>query len=87
MTPKECFGIAVRTIGVLVLFGSVMYLYSAVAILVLNGMPHTYPLVSYLGASVVAFAVGLYCLRGAPGIIGFAYPSSPTSATPAGMAE
>jgi hypothetical protein len=78
MTPRECFGIAIRTIGILLLFGSVMYLYSALAILVLNGMPHTYPLLSYVGASAVVLVIGLYFLRGAPSLINFAYP--PTKA-------
>lgn len=76
MTPRECFGIAIRTIGILVLFASVMYLYSAFAILFVHGMPHTYPLVSYLGAATVALFVGLYFLRGAPRLIRFAYPSA-----------
>ena len=74
MTPRECFGIAVRTIGILVLFASVMYLYSALAVLLFHGMPHNYPLASYLGAFSVAFIVGLYFLRGAPLLIRFAYP-------------
>lgn len=79
--PRECFGIAIRTIGILLLFGSVMYLYSAFAILVLNGMPHTYPLVSYAGASAVALIVGLYFLRGAPSLVNFAYPPPKASGT------
>lgn len=74
MGPKEYFGIAIRTIGILVLFASVMYLYSTLAILFVSGMPHTYPLVSYLGAAGVALIVGLYFLRGAPHLIRFAYP-------------
>jgi hypothetical protein len=86
MTPRECFGIAIRTIGILALFGSVMYLYSAIAILVLNGMPHTYPLVSYVGASAVALLVGLYFLRGAPSLINFAYPLPKASGSAGGNA-
>jgi len=76
MTPRECFGIAIRTIGILLLFASVMYLYSALALLLFSGMPRNYPLVSYLGASAVVFIVGLYFLRGAPRLVRFAYPSA-----------
>lgn len=79
MTSREYFGIAVRTIGILVLFASVMYLYSALAVLFVHGMPHTYPLVSYLGACAVAFVVGLYFLRGAPRLVRFAYPPTKPS--------
>ena len=86
MTPRECFGIAVRTIGILVLFASVMYLYSASAVLLVHGMPHTYPLVSYLGACAVAFVVGLYFLRGAPHLVRFAYPQAKPSSNVGGDA-
>jgi len=44
LTPRECFGIAIRTIGTLLLFVSVMYLYSFLVVLLFHGMPHTYPL-------------------------------------------
>jgi hypothetical protein len=79
MTPRECFGIAIRTIGILLLFASVMYLYSALALLLFSGMPRNYPLVSYLGASAVVFIVGIYFLRGAPRLVRFAYPSESVS--------
>jgi hypothetical protein len=79
MSPRDCFGIAIRTIGALVLFASLMYLYSASAILFFYGMPHAYPLASYLGASAVAFIIGLYFLRGAPHLIRFAYPQAKPS--------
>jgi hypothetical protein len=79
MAPRECFGIAIRTIGILVLFASVMYLYSALAVLFVHGMPHTYPLASYLGACAVALVVGLYFLRGAPRLVRFAYPPAKPS--------
>jgi hypothetical protein len=51
-----------------------MYLYSAAATTFIHGMPHTYPLLSYLGASAVALLVGIYFLRGAPRLIRVAYP-------------
>jgi hypothetical protein len=76
MTPRECFGIAIRIIGTLLLFVSVMYLYSFLVVLLFHGMPRTYPLASYLGASAVALAVGLYLLRGAPHLLRFAYPAT-----------
>ena len=61
------------------LFASVMYLYSAFAILFVDGMPHTYPLLSYVGAAIIVLVVGLYFLRGAPHLVRFAYPSTPLS--------
>ena len=79
MTARECFGVAIRTIGILLLFASVMYLYSAAALLLFHGMPRRYPLASYFGAFVVAFLVGLYFLRGAPQLMRFAYPSAKSS--------
>lgn len=80
MTARECFGVAIRTIGLLVLVASVMYLYSGLAILFVHGMPRTYPLFSYLGAFGVSLIVGLYFLRGAPQLVSFAYPSGKASA-------
>jgi len=77
MAPRECFGIAIRTIGIVMLVVSVMYFYSAVAVLFFPGMPHTSPLVSYLGAFAIWLLVGLYLLRGAPHIIRFSYPPAP----------
>jgi hypothetical protein len=74
MAPRDCFGIAVRTIGILMIAASVMYLYSAVAVVFFPGEPHASPVVVYLGAVAVWLIAGLYFLRGAPQVIRFAYP-------------
>ena len=75
MTPKDCFGIVVRTIGLLSSLGSMLYLYSALVVLFVHESPHGYAPAWYFGFFAVLLLFGLYFLRGAPHLTRFAYPS------------
>ena len=73
MKPRDCLGVVIRTIGVLVLFVSGLYLYSASAVLIAPETPHTSNPPRYLLVFAVTLVIGLYFLRGAPHLMRFAY--------------
>jgi hypothetical protein len=73
MKPRECFGVILRTVGVIVLFVSGLYLYSAGVALLFPETPHVSTPPRYLLAFALTLAVGLYFLRGAPHLMRFAY--------------
>jgi hypothetical protein len=72
MKPRDCFGIVVRTIGLLMLFVSGFYLMSGVAILETQS-PAEWHWSAYLVYGVALFSIGLYMIRGAPHLVRFAY--------------
>jgi hypothetical protein len=55
------------------LMGSVLYLYSALAVLLTPDAPHASSLLSYIGACIVSLLISVYFLRGAPHLVRFAY--------------
>lgn len=76
MTPKDCFGLIVRTVGLLLLLLSLPYFLAA-----LVGIFMREPIVGQSPAYNVAYGlmtliVGHYCLRGAPRLIEIAYGSA-----------
>lgn len=62
-----------RSIGVLMLAGSVLYLYSAVVALLEPDTPYASSPLSYIGAGIVSLLISVYLLRGAPHLVRFAY--------------
>ena len=75
MTPQQCFGVVIRTVGLLLLVGSLYFLFTAAYLLAstlqrLHSPPSTYAL---YGAA--AGLLSLYFLRGAPLLMRFCYPS------------
>lgn len=77
MTPRDWFGVVLRTVGLLLILGGAGYLLVVLGMLLnpmlaVPGMSRMLipPLLSSLGALVA----GVYLLGGAPGLIGFSYP-------------
>jgi hypothetical protein len=87
MTAKNVFGIIIRVIGLLMIFGGGG---NAIAILIehfeggaMVAMAEALggSLLSSVGfwESLMCLAVGVYLLRGAPGLVSFAYPGAPSA--------
>jgi hypothetical protein len=76
MKPKDAFGVVVRTIGLILVFTGALYLLSALVVCVAPAFrPNLSPAWHYLAHGVIGGLFGLYFLRGAPGIVRFAYPN------------
>lgn len=73
MKPRDLFGVVIRSIGLLALLGSLLYLYSAIVALLAPDTPHASSPLSYIGACIVALIFSAYFLRGAPHLVRFAY--------------
>jgi hypothetical protein len=73
MKPRDCFGVVVRTVGLLLVLFSLFYFYGAVAATVSPALGRGGTPVYYIGIGVVMMSVGLYLLRGAPHLLRFAY--------------
>lgn len=72
MKPEEAFGVAVRTVGLLMATSWLL----AIFVLVLVNRAE------FLVITIPSGLVGLYLLRGAPGVIEFAYPPKSTEEPP-----
>jgi uncharacterized membrane protein YqjE len=76
MDPKDCFGVAVRIIGLLIIIVALLYLISAIIVLINpNYRPGAAPMTHYLLPGLLGLVFGLYLLRGARHIVRFAYPA------------
>ena len=75
MKPRDVFGIIVRTAGLSTLICGMWELVFGIA--TLAGMPGDQPgdCGGYFMTSVLFLSIGLYLLRGAPGLLRFAYPT------------
>jgi len=73
MKPRDCFGVVIRTLGVLTPVGCALYIYSTIVAFVAPP-PNSSPAYQYIIVAVVLLIVGLYLLRGAPHLMRFAYP-------------
>ena len=74
MKPEDIFGIVVRFAGLSLFFYGLWYLEFGIATAM--GLPEEsagYG-VAYFISGAFFLIVGLYLLRGAPGLIGYAYP-------------
>ncbi len=71
MKPSELFGVVVRSVGLLIVLPSLGLQFFALLDLVGGGPGNA---VGILILSIPALLVGLWLLRGAPGIVAFAYP-------------
>ena len=74
MKPRDCFGVVIRSLGILTLAGCILYVYSTIIALLAPDSPGGSPASHYLIAAVVLLILGLYLLRGAPHLMRFAYP-------------
>ncbi len=75
MTPKDCFGVVVRSVGLLVLLLGVYELLGSIYVLVTPSRHHNATSPVYIVYGVIFLAVSLYFLHGAPGLMQFCYPS------------
>jgi hypothetical protein len=73
MKPRDFFGVIVRSVGLLALFGSLLYLYSAIVASFAPDTPYASSPLSYIGACIVTLIFSVYFLRGAPHLVRFAY--------------
>jgi hypothetical protein len=76
MKAHECFGVVIRTLGMLVLIAFAVYLYSAVVALIAPDARPGSRALDFWGATAVLLIIGLYLLRGAPHLMRFAYPKA-----------
>lgn len=78
MTPSECFGVVVRTFGLITSLAGLLYLLSLVNIWATPNRvadPR-----AYLVAGGVMLSLGLFLLRGANVLVRFSYPAEGTRA-------
>jgi len=79
MSPKETFGVVVRAIGLIISCAALLYFLSALLLFfVPNYRPGVSPAWHYLLSGSISLVFGLYLLRGAPHVVRFAYPASPS---------
>jgi hypothetical protein len=71
MKPSEMFGVVVRSVGLLLVLPALGTQFFAILSLVLGGPGNA---VGMMILSLPVLLVGLWLLRGAPGIMAFAYP-------------
>ena len=75
MTQQQCFGVVIRTVGLLLLVGSLYFLFTSVYLLVFGlQRPHS-PSSTYALYGGALGILALYLLRGAPLLLRFCYSS------------
>ena len=81
MTPKAIFGLIVRTFGLSLLIYAVYTLFYCCCAVLRIFESRLNP-VAYLVTGTLFLIIGLYLLRGAPGLIRFSYPERKTIPEP-----
>jgi len=71
MKPSELFGVVVRSVGLLLVLPALGVQFFAILNLVMGGPGNV---AGMMILSIPVLLVGLWLLRGAPGIVAFAYP-------------
>ena len=81
MTPKDIFGIIVRTFGLSLLIYAIWYLAYGVA--TVAGLPEDEPgyMIGYFITGGIYLLIGGYLLRGAPLLVRYSYPTATHSET------
>ena len=79
MTPRDCFGVVVRSVGLVLLLGILYQLLTGLWLAIgagraLFGFSYLFYL---LLCGVGGLVVSLYLLRGAPDLVRFCYPDPP----------
>ncbi len=84
MNAPQIFGIVIRVYGLTITFYAVWYLVYGIATSL--GLPEDMPgdEIGYFISGGTFLALGLYLLRGAPGLMRFSYPTSKEEPTAAG---
>lgn len=73
MTPRDVFGIIVRTVGLGFVAYSFEYLQAPLGMALYPAAADA-SLSTYMVYGVIYFLIGAYLLRGAPHLVRFAYP-------------
>jgi hypothetical protein len=82
MKPSQAFGVAVRVVGLVAWLGSLLYVLSAITVLLFpNYRPDASPWSHYFMAAVIWFLVGWFLLRRADRLVAFAYRLRGSDAT------
>lgn len=74
MSPRELFGLVLRSFGLLLLYHGIFLGFSAVDVAVHDHDPWGFKLETYVLNTVWSSALGFYLLRGAPIVLNLAYP-------------
>jgi hypothetical protein len=75
MKPRDCFGIVVRSFGLLVLIVAIYYLIGGAIVAFVPNYPRAHsPLYTYFTYCPILIGISLYLLRGAPHLVRFCYP-------------
>lgn len=74
MSPRDVFGIVIRSFGLWMLYCGVVYGFSAIDVTVTEHDPWGFKPESYVFTSIWMTAGGVYLLRGAPFLLNLAYP-------------
>jgi hypothetical protein len=83
MKPRDCFGIVVRSIGLLLFALGLGYFFSSIWIFFV-GPQDAWLVWTFSGLGIVYFAIRLYLLRGAPHVVRFAYGGEKEEPKPKG---
>ena len=73
MKPRDCFGVVVRTVGLLLMLFSLFYFIGGVAAAISPSLGRGGTPVYYVAIGGVMILVGLYLLRGAPHLLRYSY--------------
>lgn len=76
MSPRELFGLVLRSFGLLLLYNGISFGFSAVDVVVHDHDPWGFKPETYVLTTVWSSVLGFYLLRGAPLLLDFAYPPS-----------
>lgn len=79
MKPVECFGLIIRTLGLIFFMGGLYFFASSLVVVITPNLPHRSTPASYAIYGCVLVALSLYFLRGAPVLVRFAYPNETSS--------
>src|SRR5579872_4667780 len=82
MKPRDCFGIVVRSAGLIALGGDALYVYSVIIVMMNPERPNTAPATHYFVAACIWLIAGLYLVRGAPLLMRFSYGNDPQEQEP-----
>jgi hypothetical protein len=75
MKPSDVFGICIRVLGLCGIIVGILYIYSGIRLLFGGQTQYDgFYVGEYILLGIILTVVALYFIRGAPHIVGFAYP-------------
>jgi len=79
MTPRDWFGVIIRSVGLLNLTAGLYYCLTTAYVAIASKTGAHSPPTTYALYAVFFVLLSLYFLRGAPGLMNFSYPNSKTN--------